>query len=481
MLNRNCKTSFAKPEFLKKAQRANPRLYDIGCYNDNLALMLAPEFDEVIRLEKESRSKLSDLIRPLDYEKLNNLSDLFVPQREKSSAQRYFLERPQLKSSQMEDRVMLNNSQRKKQEVEDHRRNVKFSKNKMSVTACNDSLNAKTSNVNFVYVTCGKCIAMENFKENDDRQVLPKGEIKKLETEMWELKTKGTYVIGYSRRFQELALMCDRTFPEESDRVEKYIGRVPDTIHDIVKATKLKTMQEAIEFAIELMDKRIRDAALPWKTLKKMMTDKYCPRGEIKKLETEIWVEKYIGRVPDTIHDSVKATKLKTMQEAIEFAIELMDKRIRDAVKNKRKFKGTSENNQNQPQQNKRQNTGRAYAAGNSDRNIYTGPKPLCSKCDYHHEAGSESRHPMLNKENYMPWSSHLLRYAKSRPNGKLIHNSILNGPYVRRMISEPGDANRDVNVTETFHKQIDDELSEKELKQIEADNQAIQTILLGL
>nr|GFB05864.1 hypothetical protein [Tanacetum cinerariifolium] len=58
---------------------------------------------------------------------------------------------------------------------------------------------------------------------------------------------------------------------------------------------------------------------------------------------------------------------------------------------------------------------------------------------------GSESRHPMLNKENYVPWSSRLLWYAKSRPNGKLIHNSILNGPY------------------------------------IEVDDQAIQTILLGL
>ncbi|GJS94866.1 retrovirus-related pol polyprotein from transposon TNT 1-94 [Tanacetum coccineum] len=45
----------------------------------------------------------------------------------------------------------------------------------------------------------------------------------------------------------------------------------------------------------------------------------------------------------------------------------------------------------------------------------------------------------MLNKENYVPWSSRLLRYAKSRPNGKLIHNSILNGPYVRRMIPKPG------------------------------------------
>nr|GFA67448.1 hypothetical protein [Tanacetum cinerariifolium] len=94
--------------------------------------------------------------------------------------------------------------------------------------------------------------------------------------------------------------------------------------------------------------------------------------------------------------------------------------------------------------------------------------------------AGSESHPPMLNKENYVPWSSRLLRYAKSRPNRKLIHNSILNGPYVRRIIPELGDANREVTVTETFYLQTDDELSDKELKQIEADDQAIQTILLG-
>ncbi|GJT77596.1 retrovirus-related pol polyprotein from transposon TNT 1-94, partial [Tanacetum coccineum] len=90
MLNRNCKMSFTKTEFLKKAQRVNPRLYDIGCYNDNLALILAPESDETIRLAKESRSKLSDLIRPFDYDQLNNLYDLFVPQREKSPKQQYF-------------------------------------------------------------------------------------------------------------------------------------------------------------------------------------------------------------------------------------------------------------------------------------------------------------------------------------------------------------------------------------------------------
>ncbi|GJY38167.1 retrovirus-related pol polyprotein from transposon TNT 1-94 [Tanacetum coccineum] len=76
--------------FLKKAQRANPRLYDIGCDNDNLALMLAPESGETIRLAQESRSKLSDLIRPVDYDKLNNIYDLFVPQREKSPERQYF-------------------------------------------------------------------------------------------------------------------------------------------------------------------------------------------------------------------------------------------------------------------------------------------------------------------------------------------------------------------------------------------------------
>nr|GEW80307.1 hypothetical protein [Tanacetum cinerariifolium] len=79
----------------------------------------------------------------------------------------------------------------------------------------------------------------------------------------------------------------------------------------------------------------------------------------------------------------------------------------------------------------------------------------------------------MLNKENYVQWSSRLLRYAKSRPNGKLIYNSIINGPYVRRMVPEPCDTNQEVLVNETFHVQTDDELTEKELKQIKADDQA--------
>ncbi|GJV21531.1 hypothetical protein Tco_1370551 [Tanacetum coccineum] len=69
--------------------------------------------------------------------------------------------------------------------------------------------------------------------------------------------------------------------------------------------------------------------AMTWKTSKKMMTDKYCLRGEIKRLEIELWnlkvkesnkVEKYVGGLPDMIQGSVMASKPKKMQDAIEFA-----------------------------------------------------------------------------------------------------------------------------------------------------------------
>ncbi|GKB69916.1 putative reverse transcriptase domain-containing protein [Tanacetum coccineum] len=143
------------------------------------------------------------------------------------------------------------------------------------------------------------------------------------------------------------------------------------------------------------------DAAygMPWKTLIKMMTDKYCPRNEIKKLEMEIWdlkvkgtdltsytqrfqelallcgrmfpeesdkIEKYVGGLLDMIHGSVVASKPKTMQDAVEIATELMDKKIRTF--------------------NKRQNTGRANTAGSSKKKPYKGSKPLCAKFNYHYD-----------------------------------------------------------------------------------------------
>nr|GFB79028.1 integrase, catalytic region, zinc finger, CCHC-type, peptidase aspartic, catalytic [Tanacetum cinerariifolium] len=69
--------------------------------------------------------------------------------------------KPQLKNNPQGDRVLRSNSRGKKLEVEEHRRNVKLPKNKTSVTACNDSLNAKTLNVKFVSAMCDKCVMID--------------------------------------------------------------------------------------------------------------------------------------------------------------------------------------------------------------------------------------------------------------------------------------------------------------------------------
>ncbi|GJV69822.1 putative reverse transcriptase domain-containing protein [Tanacetum coccineum] len=74
---------------------------------------------------------------------------------------------------------------------------------------------------------------------------------------------------------------------------------------------------------------------MTWKTLMKMINDKYCPRGEIKKLEIEMrmfpeesnQVEKYVGGLPDMIQGSVMVSKPKTMQEEIDIANDLMDQK----------------------------------------------------------------------------------------------------------------------------------------------------------
>ncbi|GKF24064.1 putative reverse transcriptase domain-containing protein [Tanacetum coccineum] len=132
---------------------------------------------------------------------------------------------------------------------------------------------------------------------------------------------------------------------------------------------------------------------MDWKILKKMMTVKYCSRGEIKKLEIKFWnlkvkgtdvasytlrfqelalmcgrmfhkesdeVEKYVGGLPDMIRGNVMSYNPKTMEKAIEFANDQMDQKVltiyERQVEQKRKLEFNVGNNQGYQQQNKRQN-----------------------------------------------------------------------------------------------------------------------------
>ncbi|GJU33756.1 putative reverse transcriptase domain-containing protein [Tanacetum coccineum] len=85
----------------------------------------------------------------------------------------------------------------------------------------------------------------------------PRGEIKKLEIELFNLKVKGTDIPSYTLRFQELALMCGRMFPEESDKVEKYVSGLPDMIWGNVMSYRPQTMEEVIEFANDQMNQKL--------------------------------------------------------------------------------------------------------------------------------------------------------------------------------------------------------------------------------
>ncbi|GJV06199.1 hypothetical protein Tco_1343855 [Tanacetum coccineum] len=90
--------------------------------------------------------------------------------------------------------------------------------------------------------------------------------------------------------------------------------------------------------------------------------------------------------------------------------------------------------------------------------------------------AGLGNRPLMFSKDNYIQWLSHLIRYAKSKPNGKLLANSILYGPYKYRTITTPGDP-----TPPSSRLQPNKELTEAEAKQVGVDDQAIHLLLLGL
>ncbi|GKB34225.1 putative reverse transcriptase domain-containing protein [Tanacetum coccineum] len=176
--------------------------------------------------------------------------------------------------------------------------------------------------------------------------------------------------------------------------------------------------------------------AMTWEVLKKKMTDKYCPQGEIKKLEIELWnlkvkgndvpayterfqeltlictkfvanetekVDKYISGLPDNIYGNVKSARPKTLDETIELANDLMDQKLRTYAErqsdNKRKADDSSRNNHGHQQQPfKRQNVAKVYNMGTGERKPYGGSLPKCTKCHLHHNGPCTQRCHKCNK-----------------------------------------------------------------------------------
>nr|GEZ80370.1 hypothetical protein [Tanacetum cinerariifolium] len=81
--------------------------------------------------------------------------------------------------------------------------------------------------------------------------------------------------------------------------------------------------------------------AMTWGTLKKKLTDKYCPKAytqcfqELALMCTKFLanvtkkINKHIGGLPENIHGNVMFARPKTLDDAIELANDLMDQKLR--------------------------------------------------------------------------------------------------------------------------------------------------------
>ncbi|GJY34329.1 putative reverse transcriptase domain-containing protein [Tanacetum coccineum] len=150
----------------------------------------------------------------------------------------------------------------------------------------------------------------------------PRNEVQKMETKLWNLVVKGNGLTAYTRRFQELVLLCTRVVPNEEDKVERFVGGFPDNIQGNVIIAEPTKLQDVIRIANNLMDQKLKGYAR--------------------------------------------------------------------SAENKRRLDNNSRDNRGkQPffkRQNVRgQNVARAYTAGNNEKKGYVGSLPYCNKCKLHH------------------------------------------------------------------------------------------------
>ncbi|GJR25249.1 putative reverse transcriptase domain-containing protein [Tanacetum coccineum] len=190
------------------------------------------------------------------------------------------------------------------------------------------------------------------------------------------------------------------------------------------------------------------------------MTDKYCPQGEIKKLEIELWnlkvkgndvpayterfqeltlictmfvanetekVDKYISGLPDNIYGNVKSARPKMLDETIELANDLMDQKLHTYAEmqsnNKRKADDSSKNNHGHQQQPfKRQNVAKVYNMGTGEKKPYGGSFPKCTKCHFHHNGPCTKKCHKYNKV----W--HFVRNCRNTGNTNVTNTQKGNG-----------------------------------------------------
>ncbi|GJX63336.1 putative reverse transcriptase domain-containing protein [Tanacetum coccineum] len=150
--------------------------------------------------------------------------------------------------------------------------------------------------------------------------------------------------------------------------------------------------------------------AMSWRELMKLMTEVYCPRNEIQKMETELW-NLTVKNNDLTAYTQRFQELTMILQDAVRITNNLIEQKLKGYVvknaKNKRRLEVNQRDNRGQQPPFKRpnvrgQNVARAYTAGNNEKKPYNGLLPLCNKCKLHHEVPCTVRCGKCNKVGHL-------------------------------------------------------------------------------
>ncbi|GJX13978.1 putative reverse transcriptase domain-containing protein [Tanacetum coccineum] len=150
----------------------------------------------------------------------------------------------------------------------------------------------------------------------------PRNEVQNMKTELWNLAVKGNDLTTYTRRFQELVLLCTRMVPGEEDKVKRFVGGLPENIQGNVINAEPTKLQDAIRIANNLMDQKLKGYARSAENKRKLDNHPRDSRGQ-----QPVFKRQNVGG----------------------------------------------------------QNVVRAYTAGNNEKKRYVGSLPYCNKCKLHH------------------------------------------------------------------------------------------------
>ncbi|GJR11670.1 putative reverse transcriptase domain-containing protein [Tanacetum coccineum] len=133
-----------------------------------------------------------------------------------------------------------------------------------------------------------------------------------------------------------------------------------------------------------------------WKELTPMMTDEYCSRNEVPKMETKLWnlpvkgtdIVGYIERFQELalLYPTMVSPEYKKIERYFwgltdDIQGNVVLSKAVNGGENKREW---DDNGNNSGQQNKRQEVVRSFTAGTSKRKGYVGTTRLCNRCKFH-------------------------------------------------------------------------------------------------